>query len=82
MSGLSSSNPPSSPLDGPTLSLLSELSSLLNTGLDRQALASLVALIEQGVSPEALAAVVLELRKEAATNVGSAAGGAGGGNAN
>ncbi|CAH0480883.1 unnamed protein product [Peronospora belbahrii] len=43
-----------------------ELSCLLNTGLDRDTLAILMALIQKGVNPEALAAVVKDLRKEAA----------------
>ncbi|RLN96912.1 hypothetical protein BBJ28_00003376 [Nothophytophthora sp. Chile5] len=43
-----------------------ELSRLLNTGLDRDTLAILMALIQKGVNPEALAAVVKDLRKEAA----------------
>ncbi|DAZ98110.1 TPA: hypothetical protein N0F65_003096 [Lagenidium giganteum] len=45
-----------------------ELSRLLNTGLDRDTLATLMALLQKGVNPEALAAVVMDLRKEAATN--------------
>lgn len=43
-----------------------ELSRLLNTGLDRETLAVLMALLQKGVNPEALAAVVKDLRKEAA----------------
>ncbi|KAG6615219.1 mitotic-spindle organizing protein [Phytophthora cinnamomi] len=43
-----------------------ELSRLLNTGLDRDTLAILMALIQKGVNPEALAAVVKDLRKDAA----------------
>ncbi|KAI9911899.1 hypothetical protein PsorP6_008889 [Peronosclerospora sorghi] len=42
-----------------------ELSRLLNTGLDRDTLAILMALIQKGVNPEALAAVVKDLRKDA-----------------
>lgn len=42
-----------------------ELSQLLNTGLDRETLAILMALLQKGVNPEALAAVVKDLRKEA-----------------
>ena len=41
-----------------------ELSNLLDTGLDREALAILVELCESGVNPEALAKVVIELRRE------------------
>lgn len=43
-----------------------ELSRLLNTGLDRETLAILMALLQKGVNPEALAGVVKDLRKEAA----------------
>lgn len=48
------------------LAALFEISQLLETGLDKETLAILVALCEQGVNPEALAAVVKELRREAA----------------
>lgn len=41
-----------------------EISTLLNTGLDRATLQILVELVEQGIHPEALARVVLELRRE------------------
>lgn len=43
-----------------------ELSRLLNTGLDRETLAILMALVQKGVNPEVLAAVVKDLRKDAA----------------
>ena len=43
-----------------------DISQMLDTGLDRESLAILVALVENGVNPEALAAVVKELRREAA----------------
>ncbi len=46
--------------------VLMEVSSILNTGLDRDTLGILVSLCEYGVNPEALAAVVQELRREAA----------------
>ena len=39
---------------------------MLNTGLDRDTLAILMALIQKGVNPEALAAVVKDLRNDAA----------------
>ena len=45
---------------------LFELSTILNTGLDRDTLSILVQLCECGVNPEALAAVVKELRRESA----------------
>ena len=48
-----------------TLKVLLEMSGVLNTGLDRETLAILLALIEQGVNAEALAAVVNEMRREA-----------------
>ena len=38
------------------------MSTLLNTGLDRESLAICVSLLESGVNPEALALVVRELR--------------------
>ncbi|KAJ1634817.1 mitotic-spindle organizing gamma-tubulin ring associated-domain-containing protein, partial [Pavlovales sp. CCMP2436] len=46
--------------------VLHELSCSLETGLDQETLAILLALCEQGVNPEALAAVIKELRREAA----------------
>ncbi|EJU06409.1 hypothetical protein DACRYDRAFT_45380 [Dacryopinax primogenitus] len=49
-----------------TLDTLFDLSQLLNTGLDRETLATCVELIERGTNPEALAAVVQEMRKEKA----------------
>jgi mitotic-spindle organizing protein 1 len=48
------------------LSIVHEISTILDTGLDRETLSILIALIETGVNPEALAAVVRELRREAA----------------
>lgn len=50
--------------------MLHEISTILNTGLDRKTLSILVELIESGVNPEALAAVVKELRREA-TSLGT-----------
>ena len=47
-----------------TMEVLYEISKILNTGLDRSTLATLVGLCEAGVNPEALAAVVKELRRE------------------
>ena len=44
---------------------LFELSSLLNTGLDKETLDVLVSLCELGVNPDALAEVVQQLRSEA-----------------
>ncbi|CAM9379341.1 unnamed protein product [Heterosigma akashiwo] len=44
------------------LEVVYEISSILNTGLDRDSLNILVNLCESGVNPEALAAVVQELR--------------------
>ncbi|KAI8926590.1 mitotic-spindle organizing gamma-tubulin ring associated-domain-containing protein [Entophlyctis helioformis] len=47
-----------------TMDILFELSVLLNTGLDRDALSLCVSLCESGVNPEALAAVIKELKRE------------------
>ncbi|TDL23765.1 hypothetical protein BD410DRAFT_787041 [Rickenella mellea] len=49
-----------------TLDILYDISQLLNTGLDRETLATCVSMIESGVNPEALAAVIQELRREKA----------------
>lgn len=46
--------------------VLYELSTLLNTNLDRQSLSIIVQLCELGVNPEAISAAVKELRREAA----------------
>ena len=43
-----------------------DISHLLQTGLDRETLSTLVDLTESGVNPEALATVVKELRRESA----------------
>jgi len=47
-----------------TLDTLYEISTLLETGLDKQTLSILVGLCEAGVNPEALAAAIKELRRE------------------
>nr|KAJ3422349.1 GTPase-activating protein [Polyrhizophydium stewartii] len=47
-----------------TMDILYEISVLLNTGLDKEALAHCVSLCEAGVNPEALAAVIKELKRE------------------
>ncbi|KAK6183968.1 hypothetical protein SNE40_002288 [Patella caerulea] len=49
-----------------TMETLMEISSLLNTGLDEETLATCVRLCESGVNPEALALVIKELRRESA----------------
>jgi mitotic-spindle organizing protein 1 len=49
-----------------TMDVLFDISQLLQTGLDRETLTTLVGLTETGVNPEALAAVVKELRRESA----------------
>ena len=55
------------PIGLPTpCAVLHDISQLLQTGLDRETLATLVGLTETGVNPEALAAVVKELRRESA----------------
>ncbi|EQL27805.1 mitotic-spindle organizing protein 1, variant [Blastomyces dermatitidis ER-3] len=59
------------------IDILHEISTILNTHLDRTELSLCVSLIENGVNPEALAAVIKELRREAvaaaATTSGAAA---------
>lgn len=50
---------------GDVLSIAAEISSILDTGLDKETLSILISLCEAGVNPEALAAVVRELRREA-----------------
>ncbi|KAL0637088.1 hypothetical protein Q9L58_003911 [Maublancomyces gigas] len=47
------------------IDILYEISTLLNTHLDRRALSLCVSLVENGVNPEALAVVIKELRREA-----------------
>ncbi|KDN44906.1 hypothetical protein K437DRAFT_268633 [Tilletiaria anomala UBC 951] len=47
------------------LSVLHDLSTLLNTGLDKDQLKACVDLIEDGVGPEAVANIVKELRSRA-----------------
>ncbi|KAI8603893.1 mitotic-spindle organizing gamma-tubulin ring associated-domain-containing protein [Dissophora ornata] len=49
------------------MDILTEMSSILNTGLDRETLSVCVSLCESGVNPEALAAVIKELRRESAS---------------
>ncbi|KAI5821025.1 mitotic-spindle organizing gamma-tubulin ring associated-domain-containing protein [Pyronema omphalodes] len=51
--------------------VLNEISTLLNTGLDRTTLSLCVSLIENGVNPEALAAIIKELRREAEQTLGN-----------
>eukprot|EP00798_Chlamydomonas_sp_ICE-L_P029130 gene29133-32348_t len=48
------------------LEIVQEISTILDTGLDKETLSILIGLLELGVNPEALAAVVKELRREAA----------------
>ena len=48
-------------------SVLHEISQLLNTGLDRETLSICASLCETGVDPEALATVVLEMQKQCTT---------------
>ncbi|KAM0722892.1 hypothetical protein Q7P37_001090 [Cladosporium fusiforme] len=47
-----------------TIDILHDISTLLNTDLDRQSLSYCVSLIENGVNPEALAKVIKELRAQ------------------
>ncbi|KAG8626207.1 hypothetical protein KVT40_006608 [Elsinoe batatas] len=44
-----------------TIDILEEISTLLNTNLDRKSLSYCVSLIEHGVNPEALANMILTL---------------------
>eukprot|EP00816_Leptocylindrus_hargravesii_P001326 CAMPEP_0196818044 /NCGR_PEP_ID=MMETSP1362-20130617/63760_1 /TAXON_ID=163516 /ORGANISM="Leptocylindrus danicus, Strain CCMP1856" /LENGTH=78 /DNA_ID=CAMNT_0042195961 /DNA_START=18 /DNA_END=254 /DNA_ORIENTATION=- len=46
------------------LEIMHELSTLLDCGLDRQALQAAMELLESGVSAEALATAVIELRRK------------------
>ncbi|OJJ83346.1 mitotic-spindle organizing protein 1 [Aspergillus glaucus CBS 516.65] len=47
------------------IDILHDISTLLNTHLDRTELSLCVSLIENGVNPEALATVIKDLRREA-----------------
>ncbi|KAF2233185.1 hypothetical protein EV356DRAFT_217346 [Viridothelium virens] len=47
-----------------TIDILHEISTLLNTHLDRHSLSLCVSLIENGVNPEALADVIRDLRRQ------------------
>ncbi|KAL4774807.1 mitotic-spindle organizing protein 1 [Aspergillus nidulans var. acristatus] len=47
------------------IDILHEISTLLNTNLDRTELSLCVSLIENGVNPDALATVIKDLRTEA-----------------
>ena len=49
----------------PTRAVIHEMATLLNTGLNRQALTALVQLVELGINPHALAHVVREMQREA-----------------
>lgn len=49
--------------DAQALDVLHEMSQLLKTGLDKEALAICMQMINQGVNPEALAAVIKELKR-------------------
>jgi mitotic-spindle organizing protein 1 len=49
--------------DKETMDALLDISTLLNTGLDRKSLSVCVDLLETGVNPQALAIVVKELNK-------------------
>ena len=53
-----------------TLGVLHEMSTILDTGLDKETLSILISLTEKGINPEALATVVEELRREALANKG------------
>ncbi|KAL4946235.1 hypothetical protein BDV06DRAFT_152405 [Aspergillus oleicola] len=53
------------------IDILHEISTLLNTQLDRTELSLCVSLIENGVNPDALATVINDLRKEAELTSGA-----------
>ncbi|GAB7350919.1 hypothetical protein MBLNU459_g1431t1 [Dothideomycetes sp. NU459] len=55
-----------------TIDILHEISTLLNTQLDRQSLSYCVSLIENGVNPDALANVIKELRARSDVEGGDA----------
>lgn len=46
-----------------TLDALLDISTLLNTGLDRNSLSVCIEMLESGINPQALAVVVKELNK-------------------
>lgn len=46
------------------ITVLYEMSQILNCGIDREALSILLLMIENNTNPEALAAVVKEMKKE------------------
>ncbi|KAE8147247.1 mitotic-spindle organizing protein associated with a ring of gamma-tubulin 1 [Aspergillus avenaceus] len=46
------------------IDILHEISTLLNTNLDRTDLSLCVSLIENGVNPDALATIIKDLRRE------------------
>ncbi|KAK3616332.1 hypothetical protein LTR56_026012 [Elasticomyces elasticus] len=60
--GLTEANSQNNPANLLQQDILHEISTLLNTNLDRQSLSYCVSLIENGVNPEALATVIKELR--------------------
>ena len=64
------SSPASSTEVKDTLNVLHEMSTILDTGLDKETLSILVSLTEKGINPEALATVVEELRREASATKG------------
>lgn len=55
------------------IDILHEISTLLNTTLDRTDLSLCVSLIENGVNPDALAKIIKDLRKEATAAPGAVA---------
>ena len=46
--------------------LVYQLSSILNTGLDKEAIAICISLLEDGINPEALALCLKEIKKNKA----------------
>ncbi|KAI9259932.1 mitotic-spindle organizing gamma-tubulin ring associated-domain-containing protein [Sporodiniella umbellata] len=49
-----------------TIDILHEMATILNTGLDRDAVALCISLCERGANPEALATIVRDLQERQA----------------
>ena len=68
--GASSSTPSAAPVPdaraatAATVDVVTEISALLNTGLDRRAVQIVMALIDAGVNPAALAGAIKELQQQ------------------
>lgn len=51
-----------------TIDILHEMATILNTGLDRDAVALCISLCERGANPEALATVIKDLQERQAAH--------------